>query len=381
MMSAMNIRDVVADNWDYVLNMLPADLENSAADKLALQRRREICCAEDLLRLCLAYGLCDMSLRQTAAWARIAGIGELSDVAVLKRLQKSADWLGYLIVRWMQDRGLPTNATTVPVRIIDATVLCRPGGAGTDWRVHIGLDLEQLRIRSVELTGSEGGESFLRHRLQPGEIAVGDRGYGQRAGVASVLDQQAHVLVRIGWQNFPLIAPGGGRLDIIRSLELLDHGEIGDWPVAFEHGSKCYPVRLVAIRKSAEATEKERARIRREGKKRKGKQPHLNSLKAAGFVFVITDLPDDVLPAVEALELYRLRWQIELSFKRLKGILDINNLRARDEQLARTYLYANILGALIVDELREAALGFFPWGYPLRPQTGQRMALVPDAQR
>jgi hypothetical protein len=375
----MNTSAVVADNWVYVLNMLPVDLEKSASEKLALQRRREICCAEDLLRLCLAYGLCDMSLRETAAWAEITGIGRLSDVAVLKRLQNSADWLGHLILRWMQDRGLPTDAPDLPVRIIDASVVSRPGSTGTDWRLHLGLDLQRLHISSVELTGPEGGETFARHPLNPGEIAVGDRGYGHRPGVAAVLDRQAHVLTRIGWQNFPLIGAGDGSLDILRSLELLDPGEIGDWPVAFEHDNKRYPMRLVAIRKSAQAAEKERTRIRRQTSSRKGRQPHPNSLRAAGFIFVITDLPADVLPAVEALELYRLRWQIEIFFKRLKSILDIDRLRARDERLARTYLYANILGALIVEELRDAALAFFPWGYPLRPQATKRVAAVPDA--
>jgi hypothetical protein len=320
-----------------------------------------------------------MSLRETAAWAEITGIGRLSDVAVLKRLQNSADWLGHLILRWMQDRGLPTDAPDLPVRIIDASVVSRPGSTGTDWRLHLGLDLQRLHISSVELTGPEGGETFARHPLNPGEIAVGDRGYGHRPGVAAVLDRQAHVLTRIGWQNFPLIGAGDGSLDILRSLELLDPGEIGDWPVAFEHDNKRYPMRLVAIRKSAQAAEKERTRIRRQTTSRKGRQPHPNSLRAAGFIFVITDLPADVLPAVEALELYRLRWQIEIFFKRLKSILDIDRLRARDERLARTYLYANILGALIVEELRDAALAFFPWGYPLRPQATKRVAAVPDA--
>lgn len=379
MLSAMDTSTVVADNWVYVLNMLPADLETSATDRLALRRRREIASAEDLLRLCLAYGLCDLSLRETAAWAQLTGIGQLSNVAVLKRLRQCDQWLGYLVLRWLQDRGVPTDATRLPVRIVDASVVSRPGSTGTDWRLHLGLDLQRLRISSVQLTGPEGGESFARHQFDPGEIAVGDRGYGRRGGVASVLEQHAHVLVRIGWSTFPLISAADAPLDLIRCLELLDHGEIGDWQVAFKHDAHRYPVRLVALRKSPEATEHERARVRSQTHSRKGRAPHPNSLRAAGFVSVITDLPAEVLPAVEALELYRLRWQIEIFFKRLKGILDFDRLRAQDERLAHTYLYANILGALIVDELRETALTFFPWGYPLRPQAGQRVAAVPDA--
>jgi hypothetical protein len=367
----------IDEEWQYVLNMLPADLEESAADKLALTRRRQVGSAEDLLRLCLAYGLCDMSLRQTAAWAHVIGLGELSDVAVLKRIQGAADWLGHLIWQWMQDRGLQAPDIKDIVRIVDATVVCQPGSTGTDWRLHLGLDLEQLRICSVEVTGPEGGETFLRHQAGAGEIIVGDRGYAQRAGVASVLDQDAHALVRTNWQNFPLLSTRGKSLDIVQILQLLGPGEIGDWPVSFEYEKRSYPMRLIAIRKSADAAEKERKRIHHEAQ-RKGKKPHPKSLQAAEFIYLLTDMNAEMLPPAEALDLYRLRWQIEIFFKRLKGVMRLKNLRARNEHLARAYLYSKILGALIVDELRHEALSFFPWGYPLRPQACQRLAHVPD---
>lgn len=374
----MDTTTIVADNWVYVRNLLPTDLDKSAAEKLALQRRREISCAEDLLRLCLAYGLCDMSLRQAAAWAEAVGIARLESVSLRKRLMNCADWLGHLIVDWMRQRGLATGFPAGRVRLVDATALCEPGSRTTDWRLHLGLDLEPLRISSVDLTGSEHGETFDRHSFERGEIVLGDRGYGHRRGVASVLEQGAHVLVRIGWRNFPLLSAVDAPLDLMACLDILDAGEIGDWQVAFEHQRQRYPMRLVAIRKSDEATEKERTRIRREAA-RKQKDPYPNSLKAAGFIFMVTDLPADVLPAVEALELYRLRWQVEIAFKQLKSVLEIDNIRAHDPQMVRTYLYANILGALIIDELRHTALDFFPWGYPLRPQAGQPMAAVPDA--
>jgi hypothetical protein len=368
--------ELVDNSWAYVVNMLPADLEESAVAKLAIERKREIVCAEDLLRLCLAYGLCDMPLRQVAAWAEIQGIARLRDTSLLKRLRKCADWLGYVIMRWMQDRGLPTDITTRRVRLVDATVLSKPGSTGTDWRVHMGLDLAQLTISSFELTDAQGAETLLRHSFEPGEIVVGDRGYGHREGVASVLEQDAHTLVRLNWQNFPLVSAAGGAVDIVACLKVLNPGQIGDWAVSFEHDGKSYPMRLVAIGKSDEATEKERKRIRREAK-RKGRKPNHKSLQAAGFIFVITDLPPDALPAHEALELYRLRWQIEVFFKRLKSILHIDKVRSSVEQTTRTYVYANILGALIVEELREAALAFFPWGYPLRQQAAERVAALP----
>jgi hypothetical protein len=355
--------------------MMPADLERSAVAKLALVRRREICEAGDLLRLALAYALCDYSLRRTAMWAALAGVGDMSDVSVMKRLQGAADWLGYLVMQWLLTRGLTTAVPPVSVRIVDATVVCEPGSKGTDWRLHLGLDLAQQRITSAELTGPEGGETLLRHDLSPGEIVLGDRGYAHHAGVAHTLQSQAHVVVRINWHNFPLETRAGESLDVVQCLELIAADEIGDWPVQFRHDGPVYPMRLIAIRKSQAAAEKEQADIRHEARRKK-READSRSLRAAQFTYVLTDLPAERLSAADALELYRLRWQIEIAFKRLKSLLHLDHLRAKNEKLAATYLYAKLLGALIIDELYHQAESFFPWGYSLLGAAPEPMADV-----
>lgn len=369
----MDTAKVIRDEWQYVLSMLPSDLDESAASKLALVRRRQVVSGEDLLRLCLAYGLGDLSLRHTAAWGRTLGLCDMSDVAVMKRLQGAGEWLGYLILRWMQDRGLTTRVPRVAVRVVDATAVGEPGSKGTSWRLHLGIDLSALRIVSAELTGPEGGETLLRHEIPPGHIVVADRGYAHREAVAGLLDKGGHVVLRINWQNFPLRTRQGGELDLVETLELLQPGELGDWQVQFRSGGRTYPMRLVAVRKSQAAAREEQRRIRRHATA-KGRKPVPQALRGAHFTYVLTDLPAEVLPTAEALELYRLRWQIEMFFKRLKGILHLDHLRARNPRLARTYLYAKILGALILDELCERALAFSPWGYPFWPQALEPVA-------
>jgi len=372
----MDNRAIVEADWQYVLNMMPSDLEQMAVANSALRRRREIRSAGDLLRLALAYALCDFSLRQTAAWAELVGLGSLSDVAVLRRLEGADAWLGQLIVRWLQDRGLTTQVPSLWVRIVDATGVSEPGSHGTNWRIHLGLDLAQQRVATVEVTGPEAGETLRRHDFSPGETVLADRGYSQRAGVAGVLDQSGHVVVRLNWQNFPLETRRGKPLDVITCLETLAPDEIGDWAVQFRVEERVYPVRLIAVRKTEAAAAAEQKRLR-QTKTAKGRLPDPRALRAAHFVYVITDWEASALPAVQILELYRLRWQIEMAFKRLKGILHLDHLRAKKPELARTYLYAKLLGALIVEELCGEALAFFPWGFPFLPQARQPLAGVP----
>ena len=366
---------LVGKDWAWVEALLPADLEESAFRKLAIRRRREVGSASDLLRLALAYSVCDFSLRQTAAWATVVGLGTLSDVSVLKRLRGAADWMGHVVMQCLRERGVAGPGSLAWVRVIDATVVSKPGSTGTDWRIHLGLDLRALTIRSLELTGVEGGETLKRLAVEPDEVVLGDRAYAHAGGVASVLDRGGHVVVRWLPHTLPLLARTGEPVDVGALLDGLSEGEAGDWPVAFHQGSVLHPVRLIAIRKSDTATEKECRRIRHEAR-RKGRKVSQRSLHNARFIALITDLTPDHLSTLDALELYRLRWLVEIAFKRLKSLLDLDRLRAKDPDLARCYLYGKLLAALLLDDLCERWPAFSPWGYPLIIPARQPLAIT-----
>ena len=65
------------------------------------------------------------------------------------------------------------------------------------------------------------------------------------------------------------------------------------------------------------------------------------------------------------MELYRLRWQIELTFKRLKSLLGLGQLPKRTDASARAWLHGKLFAALLVERLIEEASFFSPWGYAL----------------
>lgn len=355
------------EEWPYILSLMPQNLELLCESRLALSRRREITNAADYLRLCMAYSVCDMSLRQTAAWASAIGLAELSDVAVLKRLRAASGWLGSVVVEWLYERGLTHDVPGRKVRVVDATTVSKPGSKGTDWRLHVRMDLAERRIEQVELTGENEGERLDRHTITSDEIILGDRGYATSKGIAHVLQSGGHVVIRSRW-NLDLQTQSGYRLNMLSLLETLAPDEIGDWPVRLEYQGAQYSLRLVAIRKSAHATQKAQRELRREAKK-KGRTLKRETLRAAQYIIVVTDMPTEALTCTQVLEMYRLRWQIELMFKRLKSILGFDRLRAKDEKLSQTYLLTKILGALVIDELTGKALDFFPWGFRLSAPT------------
>ena len=357
------------DDWLHVLSMLPDDLDQSCISKLAISRFREVGSATDLLRLCLCYSVCDLSLRQTAAWASTIGLGSMSNVAVLKRLRSAGNWLGHLIVQVLGRRGLTRDVPGLRVRVVDSSVVTTPGQVAQDYRIHMGFDLSEMCITDVQLTPANAGESLSRHLQGAKEVLLADRGYGKRPQIGAALSAGANVVIRVHYMTLPLEDARGRTLQTLSLLKTLESHEIGDWPVYMRHGRRRFPLRLVAVKKSREAAKRAVDRAKRKASKNGSVKPDPRSLIAAEYTYVVTNLSVEEIPAAEVLELYRLRWQIELAFKRIKSLLRLK-LRAKDEDLARTYLLANILGALLIEELSGDALVFFPWGFRLVKPTG-----------
>jgi IS4 transposase len=121
--------------------------------------------------------------------------------------------------------------------------------------------------------------------------------------------------------------------------------------------------RLVAIRKSEPAADQARKRIRQERSKKR-RQINVRTLQAAGFIFVLTNLPANI-STDSVLALYRFRWQVEMKFKTFKSVLDLDHVPARTEDGLRVWVFAKLLLALLIDTLIEQAESFSPWGYPV----------------
>lgn len=366
----MSGRELLENQWPYLLSFLPPglDLERTARETGALARRRNVSDASVLLRLALAYGFCGLSLRQVAAWAQAQQIASLSNVALLKRLRASHTWLGMILGAKLAESAPPPpdNCRQLRLRLVDATTISAPGSEGTDWRLHVGFDLRRLAIDHIELTDASGGETLTRFTFGPGELVIGDRGYAHRRGIASVMATGAYFLVRLNWQNVPLQHADGSPFDLLAALRSLPDATALEFAVQTAPSPRdalpVVPGRLIALRKSEAAAAAARRKVLRE-RSRQGRSVDPRSLEAAGYVFVLTSLPSDMLDATAVLQLYRFRWQIELAFKRLKSLVHLDALPAGDPGLARTFIYAKLIAALMLDDFTDRFLAISPWGY------------------
>ena len=360
---------VSTNHFADLLARLPAglDLDGLALESKAIRRRREVVDGAALLRIALARGPGGLSLRQTAAWASMQGIAELSNPGIKYRLDQATEFLALLVERLLAAKvpGADLRWPGRTVRVADGTCVSKPGSTGTDWRVHGVFDLGRGGFSHLELTDRHGAEALERGAPHQGEIRIGDRNYARAPVLRRFRAQSggnADFIVRLGWNALQLTNPAGKAFDLIGYLQCLPPDQSPHEVNLRASAGRQEPalaVRLVVQRKTPEAAEATRSALRRSAA-RKGKRLDPRSLIAADFMILATSLPKSGYSARAVLAAYQLRWQIELAFKRLKSLLHIDQLPTRTERGSRSWLYAHLILALLCDDLSQDFLESSP---------------------
>lgn len=358
---------VLDRDWPDLLARLSngLDLEALALEKRALVRRRGVPDAKALLRLALARGPGGMSLRQTAAWAQLLGVADLTDASLNDRLHQSCDFLAAIVTHQLQAKAPCPRWRGRSIRIADGSCVSMPGSRGTDWRVHAVFDLGAGGFSHLELTDKHGGEALDRGVGIDGEIRIADRGYSAAKALRRFMESAPQAnggdyLVRLRWSSLRLRKPCGEKLDLVAHLQNMPSDQMIDEIDALVEGAgEPMRTRIVIARKPEAAAHAERERRTREARK-KGKQLDPRSLIAAGYVVLATSLAPADYPGADILALYRLRWQIELAFKRLKSLLRLDCLPAKTEKGSRSWIYAHLILAIATDDCSQDLLDSSP---------------------
>ena len=358
-------------------------MEEEARETSAFERPRKVTCAVDQLRLTLAYCLGLAGLRLTVAWAAGIGLADISNVALLGRLRRMVPWLERIVARLLSQRGcanVKAPSTIKPerlIRLIDATTVRKAGRTAREtgqlWRIHAALTLSFAgrpeHFSAFELTDEKEAERIERTAVIPGEIRIADRVHCRADGLAQVIADGADVVVRASWQAARWLDADGSAFDITLALVRCSDGHI-DRPIWLARkGAAPLALRLIAV-KLPKTKVCEAVRAARQEAKSAGRQIQDGTLIAAEWTILVTSLKPDEYSADQVLELYRLRWRIEIAFKRLKSVIGLSAPPGACPQVAKAWVLCHLI-AVLLTEARLSAFGVSPRRAPVRaPTTG-----------
>lgn len=307
-------------------SLLKGKLINELEDRI-LKRKRVLKSLNLLVKAIFLYITEQLSFQRLSDIMACQYGVVMSDTAWRKQILKAAP----ILVEWvLQQQGIAkadnTNETVLGhphAYAIDATDLPVQGGNSTSRRMHTIFSICEHRCIYTEVTDRHGGESLTRFPLRQDALYFADRAYGRTPQLACLIEQKAHVVARISPNHVIFYAAPDCREKI--SFTSLLEGEAFSTTVYFKWAKKVYPIRLLGAKLPKEKQAATEKRVRRRAN-RNQRKISTQTVIYSQWIFLATTLPYTCSDA-EILEAYRLRWQIELHFKRVKSLLNFHKLR------------------------------------------------------
>lgn len=354
----MTHESLTNEDWGWAVERLGGALLITAIarETKAFVRARGVGSAIDLLRLILSYCLGCVGLRATAAWAEAMGLASVSDVALLGRFRNTTQWLSRLVARLVA-RECPNAAKGRLIRILDGSSVAKAGrnAKGTNglWRIHASFELPSERFDFLEITDETGGERIDRVPVVRGELRMADAAFLQVDQIGEVTEQGADVLVRGSWRHARWLDASGAAINLLAELEKVeDTGRFDCMMLLGRKKGAPLKMRVVALRKPPAAIAEARRKAKLAAKKQ-GRQASKQTLYACEWVILVTSLKQEAFSTEEIFKLYRMRWRIELAFKRLKSLIGLRSPPTKDPALARSWILSHLLMILLVEPLTD----------------------------
>jgi hypothetical protein len=344
------------DRFKQLLRLLPDGWEEKAKELGALQRAREIKTPEELLRLNLLYLTEGKSMAGTSAITNLSSESTMSKIAVFKRIQNSGRWLQWMCETICRKAGLliekPQWLKGKNALLIDGSEDVKSGANRQCFMLHYCIELFTLGAREFLITDGRTGERLANFKeLGKDDIVVADRAYGTAPGIAYLRERSVGYVLRLRSSALRIYDEKGDEIDLAVRFSGLMAWRYGDIAGYCRINGEAVPVRVCAVRKDIFNEWKGLQRLKKENqRKRGGKTVSALQEEYNKYIIVVTSIGKEAT-AMQVLDLYRARWQIEIAFKRLKSLFRYNEMPARKPENIKTWFYGKLLLTALCETL------------------------------
>ena len=297
----------------------------------------------------LVYSATDFSLQSVCAWASALEIASMSSPAFFYRVRDSAEWLVHLLTHVLNIKSGCSEKVEngYELKIVDASCVTGPGADGTEWRIHAKIRFDPItgrwRIDALHITDELVGESYGLYTIGGIEVVLGDRGYGAARSIFYAREFGGHVVVRITPYNIRVCNPSSQIIQIGEYEKLVP--EVGCYSMVVS--IPVPPIKDGKCKKGwklRQATDWIPARL-------------IGSRNDEGeVIWILTTVPESVIDDASVMALYRIRWQVELLFKRLKSLLWLDMLPSPHKgPTAMSWIAGRLLVAALAEAMNDMA--------------------------
>lgn len=214
-------------------------------------------------------------------------------------------------------------------------------------KLHVGLDVSTGALEGLSLQPGRTSDRRCAGSDAPlpeGAILLEDLGFFDVRRLRHYGEQGCFVLSRAPTRL--LVRPAGGRERALAQFLAGAGGDRVDRWVTVGRRHKAWRCRLIAVRVPQGVAQRRRERAGREAKDM-GRQLSRQKLALCEWTVLLTNAPEGLLSAGEALALRRVRWQVELLFRVWKDEGKVDESRGRKPCRVLCEVLAKLLGQVV----------------------------------
>lgn len=210
-------------------------------------------------------------------------------------------------------------------------------------KLYVELDLASGRLIGPKCVAGRQSDhrSQLADAVPSGGLRIADLGFFDLAQLAQLDRRGVFWITRIQ-PHTALYDEEGQRLDVGR---LMRGAQRFDRQIRIGARERM-PCRLIVTRAPASVVRKRRQRLQKDAARR-SRPVSQRQQDWCRWTVVVTNIPVEQLSIHEALALLKMRWQIELLFKRWKSLGRVDESRSANPWRMLIEIYAKLLGMLI----------------------------------
>lgn len=357
---------------DEIIELIPKGYEEACWDTKAMSRKKGIQNEKTLLKFCMYYAY-GHSLIDVKNYAEAFHNITISDVGFSKRFINCNEWIKWILQQMAEEKVVlkyekPTKLDEYRVLAIDASDVANKGAVKQIWRLHYAVNPFTMNSEMFKITPQKNGESLTNFSLKPKDLVLADRIYATITGIEYCLNSGADFIIRLRNKAFKIYDNEGNEI-ILSDLFKTMNGSYGEFTVYYQDKEKeLKPIRLCVKEKSEEAKEFEKKKTKRTESK-KQKKISEDTKFTHNYFFVITSL-DKSFTCEQILELYRIRWQVEMVFKRYKSILGLGSIPTKTAPSTEAWLNCKMMIAMLIEKML-SLVDFSPYNAtPKKPLEG-----------
>ncbi len=239
-----------------------------------------------------------------------------------------------------------SSTKSLPDNMVKEYLGCGGNGPKSSLKVQLVFDFLHGNLKLIKFkSGRESDQGYREYLevIEAGSLTMVDLGYFVLGAFTEIADKNAYFLSRYRVHT-KLYTPNGVEMNLLDTLQSANSISL-DMDVHLGAKQRL-PCRLIAFRVPQEVAD-QRRRKAIENAKRKGRTLSKVALALMDWSIFISNVPPEMLCVQQVINLYRVRWQIELVFKLWKSYCGLGRIAGVRRERVLTELYAKMIGIVL----------------------------------